>query len=217
MWSVAGNADPSSILNHQDLSKSYQKERSAMIQRVELAGWGGEWYLRGTFDDGSPLGSAINKEARIESLPQSRAWISGAADPGRTDQALESVWNYKIEPYVVAADVYRLPGWIGQSGWSWYTGSAAWMYRAWIEEVLGLQIHGGQMRVNPDIPAAWQSFSLRYRHAEAVYAIQVENPHSCQSGVAWMDMDGKRVSGGIITLEHGLVKHQVVVMMGNPE
>jgi cellobiose phosphorylase len=69
-----------------------------MIQRVELAGWGGEWYLRGTFDDGSPLGSAINKEARIESLPQSRAWISGAADPGRTDQALESVGTTRLNP-----------------------------------------------------------------------------------------------------------------------
>jgi cyclic beta-1,2-glucan synthetase len=129
----------------------------------------------------------------------------------------DAVWHYGVEPYVVAADVYRLPGRVGRGGWSWYTGSAAWMYRAWIEEVLGLQIHGGQMRVNPVIPAAWQSFSLRYRHAEAVYAIQVENPHGCQSGVAWVDMDGKRVTGGIITLEQDLVKHQVVVMMGNPE
>jgi cyclic beta-1,2-glucan synthetase len=118
---------------------------------------------------------------------------------------------------VVAADVYRLPGKIGQGGWSWYTGSAAWMYRAWVEEVLGLQIEGGQMRVNPVIPAAWQGFNIRYRHAEAVYSIQVENPNACQSGVAWVDMDGKRVTDGVITLEQNLVKHQVVVRMGKPE
>jgi hypothetical protein len=60
-----------------------------------------------------------------------------------------------------------------QGGWSWYTGSAAWMYRAWIEEVLGLQVRGSQMRINPVIPATWQGFSLRYRHGETIYAIQV--------------------------------------------
>jgi cyclic beta-1,2-glucan synthetase len=129
----------------------------------------------------------------------------------------EAVWHYRVEPYVVAADVYRLPGHIGQGGWSWYTGSAAWMYRAWIEEVLGLQVKGETLRVNPIIPGSWPGFSLSYRHAEAVYTIQVENPNGFQRGVAWVEMDGQRVSGGLITLERDLVKHQVVVMMGTPE
>ena len=128
-----------------------------------------------------------------------------------------AVWHYGVEPYVVAADVYRLPGRIGQGGWSWYTGSAAWMYRAWVEEVLGLQVRGDQMRINPVIPAAWPGFSLSYRHGETVYAIQVENPDGCERGVAWVEMDGQRLAGGVIPLERGLVKHQVVVRMGNLE
>jgi cyclic beta-1,2-glucan synthetase len=115
---------------------------------------------------------------------------------------------------VVAADVYRLPGRVGQGGWSWYTGSAAWMYRAWVEEVLGLQLRGTELRVNPVIPRSWPGFSLSYRHGETVYAIQVENPDGFQRGVAWMEMDGQRVTGGFIALERGLVKHQVVVRMG---
>ncbi len=292
---LQGMAELSNSLHQPELSQTYQEERSGLIQRVEQAGWDGEWYLRGTFDDGTPLGSVTNTEAKIDSLPQSWAWLSGGADPARAEQGLESawhhlvrqdeglvllfeppfdksepspgyikgyppgvrenggqythaglwmamamarkgdgertvqllrllnpiehardaesVWHYGVEPYVVAADVYRLPGRIGQGGWSWYTGSAAWMYRAWVEEVLGLQVQSGQMRVNPVIPAAWEGFSLRYRHGEAVYVIEVENPHHCERGVAWVEMDGQRLAGGVIHLERGLVKHQVVVRM----
>jgi cyclic beta-1,2-glucan synthetase len=293
---LQGMAELSELLQQSDLGKTYQDKRSALIQRVEQAGWDGEWYLRGTFDDGSPLGSAANSEARIDSLPQSWAWLSGAADPVRADQALESawrhlvredeglvllfkppfdisepspgyikgyppgvrenggqythaalwmamamarkgdgeravklmrmlnpiehardaeaVWKYGVEPYVVAADVYRLPGRIGHGGWSWYTGSAPWMYRAWVEEVLGLQVRGGEMRINPVIPATWPGFSLSYRHGESIYSIQVENPDGCQRGVIRVEMDGKRLTDGVIHLELGLVKHQVVVRMG---
>ncbi len=296
---LQGMADLSHLLDKPDLGKAYQDDRSALILRVEQAGWDGEWYLRGTFDDGSLLGSSRNSEARIDSLPQSWAWLSGAADPARAEQALESawqhlvlqdegvvllfeppfdrsepspgyikwyppgvrenggqythaalwmamamarkgdgeravqllrmlnpieharnaaaVWQYGVEPYVVAADVYRLPGRVGQGGWSWYTGSAAWMYRAWVEEVLGLRVDNGQMRIDPVIPATWPGFSISYRHGETVYEIQVENPDGSQSGVIWVEMDGKRVSGGVITLERGLVKHQVVVRMGEAE
>jgi cyclic beta-1,2-glucan synthetase len=91
------------------------------------------------------------------------------------------------------------------------------MYRAWIEEVLGLQIRGGQMRFYPVIPESWPGFSLSYRHGDAIYAIQVNNPHGCQRGVAWVEMDGQRMAGGVITLEKSLVKHKVVVSMGVAE
>ena len=91
------------------------------------------------------------------------------------------------------------------------------MYRAWVEEVLGLQVRGDRMRIHPVIPAAWKTFSLRYRHGETIYAIQVENPDGCERGVACVEMDGQRIPGGVIPLERGLVKHQVVVRMGRPE
>ena len=129
----------------------------------------------------------------------------------------EAVWRYGVEPYVVAADVYRLPGRIGQGGWSWYTGSAAWMYRAWIEEVLGLQIRAGRMTLHPVFPDSWQGFKLRYQYGEAVYEIKVENPHNCGCNVGSIAMDGKTLTGSSIILEKDAVKHRVLVRMGRPK
>jgi cyclic beta-1,2-glucan synthetase len=127
----------------------------------------------------------------------------------------EATWQYGIEPYVVAADVYRLPGRVGQGGWSWYTGSAAWMYRAWIEEVLGLQVRGEQLRLQPVIPGSWPGYSISYQHGKAVYEIQVKNPDGCQHGVIWVELDGLRVNNGMINMERESVQHRVVVMMGD--
>jgi len=128
----------------------------------------------------------------------------------------EAVWRYGVEPYVVAADVYRLPGRIGQGGWSWYTGSAAWMYRAWVEEVLGLQVRNKTLSINPVIPAAWPGFSLKYRHGEALYEILVKNPDRVECGVIRVELDGQWLEDGLILLDSGKVEHQVVVMMGYP-
>jgi cyclic beta-1,2-glucan synthetase len=136
--------------------------------------------------------------------------IERARDP-------ENVWRYGIEPYVVAADVYRLHGRIGQGGWSWYTGSAAWMYRAWVEEILGLRVRGERMQITPVIPGWWDGFTMTYRHGESVFEIQVENPDHCERGVSWVEMDGRRMSGGEIPLARDLVKHRITVRLGNPE
>jgi cyclic beta-1,2-glucan synthetase len=129
----------------------------------------------------------------------------------------ETVWRYGIEPYVAAADVYRLPGWHGYGGWSWYTGSASLMYRAWVEEVLGLKVEGNRMRVNPVVPGWWPGFQMRYRHGEAVYEIQVENPEGCERGVSRVEMDGRHVPDGVIPLHRDLVKHRILVRMGKPQ
>ncbi|MFH0784397.1 MAG: glucoamylase family protein [Pseudomonadota bacterium] len=293
---LQGMSELAMLMQEPELSQNYSALKTALTERIEKAGWDGEWYQRGTFDDGTPLGSAANTEAKIDSLPQSWAWLSGAADPTRAKEALDSawhhlvredeglallftppfdtskpspgyikgyppgvrenggqythaalwmamalarkgdgeravkllrllnpiehardaaaVWHYGVEPYVVAADVYRLPGRIGQGGWSWYTGAAAWMYRAWTEEVLGLKVRGNQLWLDPVIPAGWPGFSLRYRHGEAIYEIQVENPHRCERGVVWMEMDSRRVADQVILLEQALVKHRIIVMMG---
>ena len=128
----------------------------------------------------------------------------------------QAVWRYGVEPYAIAADVYRLPGRIGQGGWSWYTGSAAWMYKTWVEEVLGFKVRGDRLRLDPVIPGGWEGFSLRYRHGEAIYEIQVDNPDRCERGVSWVEMDGQRLPDGLVPLERGLVKHRVLVCMGKP-
>lgn len=127
------------------------------------------------------------------------------------------LWRYNVEPYVVSADVYRLPGRIGQGGWSWYTGSAAWMYRAWLEEILGVKRRGDTLEIDPTIPSWWEGFSLRYRHGQAVYWIEVSNPESVEHGVATVQMDGREVVGGRIPLETGPIKHRVQVRMGAPD
>jgi cyclic beta-1,2-glucan synthetase len=124
------------------------------------------------------------------------------------------VQRYSVEPYALAADVYRLPGRIGRGGWSWYTGSASWMYRAWIEEVLGLKVRGNTLLIDPVIPNWWSGFHVFYRRGKAIYDIQVDNPDGQERGVAWIDMDGRRLAVSAIPLTSDLVKHQIVVRMG---
>jgi cyclic beta-1,2-glucan synthetase len=128
----------------------------------------------------------------------------------------DTVWRYGVEPYVVAADVYRLPGLIGHGGWSWYTGAASWMYQAWVGEVLGLEVRGDRLTMDPVIPDWWDGFSLRYRHGEAVYEIRVENPERRERGVAWVELDGKRLPDKAIPLDRALVIHRVLVHLGDP-
>jgi cyclic beta-1,2-glucan synthetase len=296
---LQGMIELSELLDRADLILAYQQERDRLIQRIEAEAWDGEWYIRATFDDGRPLGSSTNEEAAIDSLPQSWAWLSGAADTDRAATALQSawkhlvledeglvllftppfdrsepspgyirgyppgvrenggqythaavwfamalarqgdgeraarmlrmlnpiehtrdaeaVWRYGLEPYVVAADVYGLPESVGRGGWSWYTGSSAWMYRAWVEEVLGLKVRGNRMQLNPVIPGWWEGFHLSYRHGEAIYEIQVENPEGRERGVSWVEMDGQRIPDGVIPLHRDLVKHRIRLRMGGPE
>jgi cellobiose phosphorylase len=224
---------------------------------IEQTGWDGEWYRRGYFDDGTPLGSSQNEEARIDSLPQSWSVISGAGDPGRAKLAMNSVeqylvrsnekivllftppfdhsrpnpgyimgyppgvrenggqythaalWvamafarmgdgrraveilqmlnpiehahtpedcaAYKTEPYTVAADVYSLQSQPGRGGWTWYTGSAGWMYRVWLEEVLGFKLRGDHLSIEPAIPEDWPGYAITFRFGQTQYRIEVTN------------------------------------------
>ena len=127
----------------------------------------------------------------------------------------EDADRYKVEPYVVAADVYNLSGRVGQGGWTWYTGSAGWMYRILIEEMLGLKIRGDNLYMDPVLPSDWETVSLRLRRGEAVYEITLDNRERVNRGVAWQEMDGRRLSlGEDILLENGPVKHKLRVRMG---
>ncbi len=227
----------------------------AKILRINLRknAWDGEWYRRAYFDNGVPVGSKINEECRIDSLPQSWSVISGAGDPERSASGMaqvdkqlvhpkdklirlftpafdksdlnpgyikgyipgvrenggqythgaiwtvlafalmgetEKAWElfdllnpvqhgstaeqiavYKVEPYVIAADVYAAEGHLGRGGWTWYTGSAAWMYRLLVETLLGINLIRDTLYLSPHLPEKWNSYKVHYRYKETVYHI----------------------------------------------
>jgi cyclic beta-1,2-glucan glucanotransferase len=249
----------------------------ALADALEREGWDGQWYRRAYFDDGTPLGAAVNDACRIDSIAQSWSVLSGAADPARQAQAMAAVdehlvrradrlvllftppfdrtrlepgyikgylpgvrenggqythaaiWSamafaalgdgdraaelfamlnpinharteaavqrYKVEPYVVAADVYAEPPHVGRGGWTWYTGSAGWMYRAGVEAMLGFRLRGARLSVDPCIPRAWPGFEMTFRYGSARYHVVVANPHGVSRGVSSVELDGIRLDG----------------------
>jgi cyclic beta-1,2-glucan synthetase len=125
------------------------------------------------------------------------------------------VYAYKVEPYVLAADIYAEPPHARRGGWTWYTGAAGWFYRAGTESVLGLRIRNGGLELDPCIPKAWRSYSLIYRHGNIVYTINVENPDGVARGVVALELDGKpQVVGQRIQLLDDGQAHQVRIVLG---
>jgi cyclic beta-1,2-glucan synthetase len=102
----------------------------------------------------------------------------------------QSVQQYRVEPYVVVGDIYSEAPHVGRGGWTWYTGSAAWLYRAGIEWLLGVRVQGARLVVDPCIPSAWPGFTLALRYRSARYDIVVENPGGVCRGVAVLELDG---------------------------
>jgi len=256
---------------------TWRAHAAALQASLEREAWDGDWYRRGWFDDGTPLGSAASEACRIDSIAQSWAAISGAADPDRAAQAMAAVerelirskdglallfappfdktslepgyikgyppgirenggqythaaaWSvmafaalgegdkaaglfsllnpinhartraevhrYKVEPYVVAADVYAAPAHVGRGGWTWYTGSAGWMQRAGVESILGLRMQGEFLLLDPCIPKDWPSFEMTVRYRTARYEIRVENPNGVARGILSATLDGAAVAG----------------------
>ena len=121
---------------------------------------------------------------------------------------------YRVEPYVVAADVYSVEPHIGRGGWTWYTGSAGWMYRLGVEAILGLQQTGDRLRIDPCIPQNWSGYELVYRDGETSYCIHVKNPAGVNRGVRRVTLDGSELSGKDIPLLDDSRSHQVYVFMG---
>ena len=275
----------------------YRTEARRLATQLERT-WDGEWYRRGYYDDGTPLGSAENDECRIDSIAQSWAVLSGAVPQRFAERAMDAVrsaliargsqllllldppfdhsaqdpgyikgyppgvrenggqythaaaWvvmalarlgsgdevaelfhmlnpinhtrtsadvdRYRLEPYVVAGDVYARSPHAGRGGWSWYTGSAAWMYRAGLESMLGLRRRGTTFSVDPCIPSSWPEYSIVWRHLGTRYEITVSNPERRCVGVACAEIDGVAVSAGAIPLvENGGVR-QLRILMGAP-
>ena len=125
------------------------------------------------------------------------------------------VQRYKVEPYVVAADIYALKDRVGQGGWTWYTGSAAWMYRVWLEEILGFRLRGDQLSVDPTLPTAWDGFTIRYRYRSTTYEIKVENPDHVSHGIVSLELDGKLITDHVLCLEDDRAPHTLRIRLGN--
>jgi cellobiose phosphorylase len=258
---------------------------------INLHAWDGDWYRRAWFDDGTPLGSALNVECQIDSITQSWAVLSGAGDPERCTQALDAlerrlvhrdlgliqllnppfdksdmnpgyikgylpgvrenggqythaaIWavmafaaqgdaqrawdcfdlinplrhgsdaegvaRYQVEPYVVTADVYAVAPHEGRGGWSWYTGSASWMYRLVLESLLGLRLELQTLHFAPCLPAQWTGFTLQYRFGATVYAIALSRADS--GAEATLLLDGVAQPGVALVLTDDGMAHSVVL------
>jgi cyclic beta-1,2-glucan synthetase len=256
-------------------ARRWRAHAASVIRAIERDAWDGEWYRRATFDDGTWLGSRASEECCIDSIAQSWAVLSGAADPARAAEALASLdrllirredgiallftppfdktardpgyikgyppglrenggqyshaamWailafakmgagdraaelfallnpinhaltpekaaRYKVEPYVIAADVYSVAPHVGRGGWTWYTGSAAWMYRAGIEGILGIRREGAALTVDPRIPGDWPGFEAIVNIASTRCEIRVETATPEDHGVPHAVLDGARV------------------------
>ena len=122
--------------------------------------------------------------------------------------------HYHVEPYVVAADIYGIPPHTGRGGWTWYTGSAGWLYRLGIEAILGVRRQGQALSLNPCIPETWPGFCVIYRIGQTIYQIDVLNPERLNRGVKQVSLDGRLLSNGLISLTDDGLEHRVQVLMG---
>jgi cyclic beta-1,2-glucan synthetase len=277
-------------------ASAYRQRARELGLALEAQAWDGAWYRRAYYDDGTSLGSATNDDCQIDSIAQSWAVMSGAGDPSRAAQAMESVitrlvqpddqlvqllappfdqtkrdpgyikgyppgvrenggqythgalwavWafaqlgqgdraeslfrmlnpiyhadtkekvaRYRVEPYVVAADIYSVPPHTGRGGWTWYTGSSGWMYRVGLEAILGVRRIGKTLQIKPCIPKRWGSYNLLYRIGGTSFQISVENPTGVNRGVKEMTLDGKVLGGKEVPLIEDGLAHQVNVLMG---
>jgi cyclic beta-1,2-glucan synthetase len=126
-----------------------------------------------------------------------------------------NVQRYKVEPYVVAGDVYAEPPHVGRGGWTWYTGSAAWLYRAGLEWILGFRVRGMFLSIDPCIPRSWPSYSIEFRYHSAIYKINVENPSGVARGVALTELDGKILAGSAsVPLADDGATHNIRIVLG---
>jgi cellobiose phosphorylase len=135
-------------------------------------------------------------------------------NPIRHAQSEQDVARYGVEPYVVAADIYGRPPHVGRGGWTWYTGSASWLYRVGVETLLGFQQEGKYFRLDPCVPADWPGFTMDFRNGKTQYRIQVENSAHVERGVARVLVDGHEVPGGKIELVDDGRDREVRVEMG---
>lgn len=138
-------------------------------------------------------------------------------NPIHHSDSLAGALRYKVEPYVVCADIYSEPPHVGRGGWSWYTGSAGWFYRAALESVLGFHLHGAALELDPCIPRAWSGFEISFRFRSARYEIVVRNPDSVSRGLHTVALDDVILPGGkhvrVPLVDDGMT-HRLHIVLG---
>ena len=122
--------------------------------------------------------------------------------------------QYRGEPYVLAGDVYSRPPHVGRAGWTWYTGSSAWLYRVGLEDILGIRRVGMNLVFNPCIPASWKQFVVRYRFGTTVYRIEYRNPNGHQRGILSLESDGVACNNGMVPLNVHKTTQNVLIEIG---
>ena len=136
-------------------------------------------------------------------------------NPIQRTNSRAAVQRYKVEPYVLAGDIYAEPPHVGRGGWTWYTGSAGWLYRAGVEWILGFRLRGMTLAIDPCIPRNWPGYSIEFRYHSATYKIKVENPSGVARGVALTELDGKVLAGSAnIPLADDGATHNIRVVLG---
>lgn len=135
-------------------------------------------------------------------------------NPLRHGATAAEIATYNVEPYVVAADVYAVAPHTGRGGWTWYTGSAGWMYRLISESVLGLHLEVDKLHIAPCIPPGWSSYKINYRFRETAYSITIHN-HGLGLAVDRIVLDGIEQGGPFIALVDDRTDHNVVVYIGS--
>src|SRR5208282_1265576 len=128
-----------------------------------------------------------------------------------------AIHRYKVEPYVVSADIYSNAQHVGRGGWTWYTGSAGWMYRAGLVWILGFRLHGTSLLIDPCIPKAWRGFEIVFQFKTARYEIAVHNPSGVSRGVSSLTLDGEVLADGqpIVPLVDDGKTHHVSLILGS--
>ena len=134
-------------------------------------------------------------------------------NPIEHSRTKEAANKYKVEPYVISADVYTQKNLAGRGGWTWYTGSSSWMYEAGIKYLLGLCIENGYLSIQPCIPSDWKEYSIKYKHGNSVYNIHVSNPNGKNNTVQSFKLNGQEIPDKKIELNSAGEIYNVEVNM----
>lgn len=136
-------------------------------------------------------------------------------NPIEHSRTKEASKKYKVEPYVIPADIYGIGNLAGRGGWTWYTGSASWYYKAGIEDLLGLKIEKGYLKIEPCIPKDWKEYQIQYKWKESIYNITVKNPNgknNFENGISKVELNENKVDN-LIKLDGSRNVYQIEVIL----